>query len=257
MIQLLQSSWEDRFRVSTTACFVIYLIHWRRTGKLEVSVSHLLCTEHVQAIVQVCRKGEGWKMTEADVGNSWRSGICPSVHLIRPRFWVVMGPGVNPLMAGNVISSQTHTLRCTHTALVQPPSDHRYAPQWKPTKAEFTLQGFRYARLRAWMCLKRRVVGKGGDAWACMFCFWTGKKYFGILHVSSQQWATFCCITKIAVHNNPPLELLGHFQLHRICASFSNPGVFGFSQPRFCHAPDSTKRRPRDSEHYLTLQLCL
>lgn len=110
-------------------------------------------------------------MTEADVGNSWRSGICPSVHLIGPRFGVVMGPGVNPLIAGNVISSQTHTLRCTHTALAQPPSDHRYAPQWKPTKAEFTLQGFRYARLRAWMCLKRRVVGKRGGKMPEHACF--------------------------------------------------------------------------------------
>lgn len=164
-----------------------------------------------------------------------------------------MGPGVNPLMAGNDISSQTHTLRCTHTALAQPPSDHRYAPQWKPTKAEFTLQGFRYARLRAWMCLKRRVVGKGGGCLSMHVLFLDWQKV--LWH--SQQWATFCCITKIAVHNNPPLELLGHFRLHRICASFSNPGVFGFSQPRFCHAPDSTKRRPRDSEHYLTLQLCL
>ncbi len=62
-----------------------------------------------------------------------------------------------------------------------------------------------------------------------VLCFWISKRNMTVCGIISTV-GSFCCITQIAVHNTP-LELRGPFQLRCICAGYSNPGVFGFTQP--------------------------
>lgn len=119
MIQLLQSPWEDRFRVSTLAaalqlsicmlCDLSFTLRFTLGGWN--SLSHILYITNVQALTFLGRQNEDRKKKKILAFET------PGGHLSLSVFdQTVVGmeidPGVNPLQARNVISSLTHT----HTA---------------------------------------------------------------------------------------------------------------------------------------------